>query len=282
MYLIITIILKHYKMRYLGIVFLALISFQISAQELFVVTEPASNVPAGSIGVRVGQSLLKKEIGSGSLYNLSPEVTWGVNKNLMVRASAFLNNSSNELKGEGAGVYAKYRFFSVDDLQSHFRMAAFGRYSWANSPMQQEAIDLSGGNSGYEVGVVATQLIKKVALSTSVSYNGITDNKEDYEFPELRSNSGFNYTFSIGKLMYPKRYTSFKQTNINTMLEFVGQTLTDSGKSYLDVVPSVQFIINSQARIDVAYKKELYNSMLRTASDGFYLKLEYTFFNVGN
>ena len=80
--------------------------------------------------------------------------------------------------------------------------------------------------------------------------------------------------------MYPKKYTSFKQTNINTMLEFVGQTITENGKSYLDVVPSVQFIINSQARVDLAYKKELYSSMQRATGDGFFLKLEYTFFNV--
>jgi hypothetical protein len=80
--------------------------------------------------------------------------------------------------------------------------------------------------------------------------------------------------------MYPKKYTSFKQTNINTMLEFVGQTLNENGKSYLDIVPSIQFIINSQARIDVAYRRELYSSMLRSAPNGFYLNLEYNFFNV--
>ena len=90
-------------MRYLSIVLLAFFSFEMNAQELFVVTEPASNVPAGSIGVRVGQSLMKKEIGSGSVYGLSPEVTWGINKNLMVRGSVFSTNATNVLKAEGAG-----------------------------------------------------------------------------------------------------------------------------------------------------------------------------------
>jgi hypothetical protein len=47
-------------------------------------------------------------------------------------------------------------------------------------------------------------------------------------------------------------------------------------------VPSVKFIINSQARIDLAYKQELYSSMLRSAPNGMYLKLEYTFFNLTN
>lgn len=56
-------------MKYLSIVFLLLVSFKIDAQELFVVTEPASNVPAGSIGVRVGQSLMKNQLESGSMYN---------------------------------------------------------------------------------------------------------------------------------------------------------------------------------------------------------------------
>jgi hypothetical protein len=266
-------------MRYLSIVFLLFISLNINAQELFVMTEPASNAPAGSVGVRVGQSFMKNQMESGSMYNLTPEVTWGINKNLMVRTSAFLSNENNGLGLKGGGVYVKYRFLSVDDLQSHFRMAAFGRYSWNNSAIHQQTIDLTGVNSGYEAGLVATQLIHKVAISSSVSYARALNNS-DYNFPELLGNSALNYTFSIGRLMYPKRYTGFKQTNVNTMLEFVGQTITENGKSYLDVVPSIQFIINSQARIDLAYKKELYSSMQRATADGLFLKLEYTFFNV--
>ena len=34
---------------------------QVKAQELFVITEPASNVPAGSISVGINQSLLNRE-----------------------------------------------------------------------------------------------------------------------------------------------------------------------------------------------------------------------------
>jgi hypothetical protein len=39
------------------------------------------------------------------------------------------------------------------------------------------------------------------------------------------------------------------------MVEFVGQTINENGKSYLDVVPAIQFIINSQARVDLAYRQ---------------------------
>jgi hypothetical protein len=62
--------------------------------------------------------------------------------------------------------------------------------------------------------------------------------------------------------------------------EFFGQTLNNNRKSYLDIVPSLQFIIRSQARVDVAYRKQLYSAMNRTAPNGFMIKFEYTFFNV--
>ena len=64
------------------------------------------------------------------------------------------------------------------------------------------------------------------------------------------------------------------------MLEFVGQTINENGKSYIDVVPVVQFIFNSQARLDLAYRKELMSAMVRSAPDGVYLNLYYTFFNL--
>jgi hypothetical protein len=266
------------KASYIIAVFLW--SFQINAQELFVVTEPASNVPAGSIGVRIGQSLFKEQIKTGYNYHLLPEITWGINKNIMVRAVAFISNRSNQLVTEGAGFYAKYRFFSTDDLHSHFRMAAFGRYSLNNADIHQEEIELMGHNTGFETGIIATQLIKKVAISSSISFEKALDNKPDYAFPATQSDNATNYTFSVGKLMYPKKYNSFKQTNINVMLEFEGQTLNKNGKSYLDFVPSIQFIINSQARIDFAYKHELYASMIRSAPNGFYFNVQYNFFNV--
>ncbi|GGD32629.1 hypothetical protein [Flavobacterium orientale] len=253
---------------------------QSKAQELFVVTDPASNVPANSLSVRLSNSLFKEALATGYNYHLMPEVTWGMNKNLMLRGTAFLSDRSNALYAEGGSVYAKYRFFSTDDLNSHFRLAAYGRYSMNRADIHQEQIDIMGHNTGYEVGFVATKLIKKVAISSSVSFEKALDNQPDHPFPSQFGNHATNYTFSLGKLMHPKVYTSYKQTNINLMLEFVGQTINTNGKSYLDVVPAVQFIINSQARIDVAYRYEVLSSMLRTAPNGFYLNLEYTFFNL--
>ena len=254
----------------------------LSAQELFVATEPASNMPTGSIGARFSQSLYKRHFNSGYNHYLMPELMWGANKNIMIHSSLFVSNRTNGYKVEGGSFYAKYRLFSVDDLHSHFRLAGFGRYSMNNTEVFQEQIETMRHNSGYEVGLVATQLLGKVAISSSVSFEQALNNGDNHNFPVMLSDNATNYTLSFGKLMYPKKYTNFKQTNINMMFELVGQTLNQNGKSYLDAVPSLQFIINSQARIDFSYKKQLLSSMNRLSPNGFSLNFEYTFFNVTN
>ncbi|SEP66657.1 hypothetical protein [Flavobacterium urocaniciphilum] len=267
-------------MRKILLLFVALNCQNLFSQELFVITDPASNVPANSLAVNVMQSLFKEEMKSGYNYHFMPEVTYGLNKNLMFRASAFVSNRGNELVTEGGGFYTKYRFYSTDDLNSHFRMAAFGRFSFNNADIHQEQIEIMGHNSGFETGLVATKLIKKVAISSTLSFEKALDNTSKNPFPDYIGDNATNYTLSVGKLMYPKKYTNYKQTNINLMMEFVGQTINENGKSYLDVMPAVQFIFNSQARLDLAYRQELVSSMVRSAPNGFYFNLYYTFFDL--
>ena len=265
-------------MRKVFLFFIAIYCQNIYSQELFVITDPASNVPANSLGVNVMQSLFKEEMKSGYNYHFMPEVSYGLNKNIMFRASAFVSNRNSQLVTEGGSFYTKYRFYSTDDLNSHFRLAAYGRYSFNNADIHQEQIEILGHNSGFETGLIATKLIKKVAISSSISFEKALDNKPSYPFPDNIGDNATNYTLSFGKLMYPKKYTNYKQTNINLMVEFVGQTINENGKSYLDVMPAVQFIFNSQARLDFAYRQELVSSMIRSAPNGFYFNLYYTFF----
>jgi len=254
----------------------------LNAQELFVMTEPASNMPAKSIGIRTMHSFMYEKDGSLN-YHIMPELMWGINQKWMIHLQSFQSNRvGGGLKTEGGSLYAKYRFYSVDDIQSHFRMAAFGRYSTNRADIHQEEIETMGHNTGYEFGIIATKLKNKVAVSASVSYERALDNLPDYKFPTTQSHEAINYTLSIGRLMYPNKYKNFKQTNINFMVELLGQTLNPNGKSNLDIVPSIQFIILSQARIDIAWRKQLYSSMERTAPNGFIIKLEYTFFNLFN
>jgi hypothetical protein len=260
---------------------LLLFAFQnVYCQELFLVTDPASNVPANSLGINVMQLLFKEQIKTGYNYHLMPEITYGINKNLMIRGSTFISNRSNKLYTEGGSFMIKYRFFSSDDLHSHFRMAAYIRYGFNRADIHQEQIEILGHNSGFESGVIATKLMNKQAISSSVSFEKAMNNKPNYPFPDNIGNNVTNYTLSFGRLMYPQKYTSFKQTNINLMVEFVGQTINENGKSFLDIVPAIQFILNSQARIDLAYRRQLFNSMIRSAPNGIYFNLYYTFFNL--
>jgi hypothetical protein len=181
---------------------------------------------------------------------------------------------------EGGSIYTKYRFLSRDAIQRHFRMAAFGRISSNNSDIHQQEINLNGHNSGYEVGIVATQLLKKVALSSSVTFLKADDNGKGNKFiyPKTERNA-MNYTFSVGKLMLPKEYKSYRQTNLNVMVEFLNQVNLGSKKYYMDIAPTVQMIFNSQSKIDIGYKKELSSTLIRTAPNGFFVRLEHTFFD---
>lgn len=265
-------------MKKIWIIFL-LVSVKTQAQELFVYTEPASNMPLGSLGIRMANMLMDEKSSSKYEYHLVPEVMWGVNKRLMLHADAFLSNADKNFAAEGGSFYAKYRFLSTDQVHNHFRMAAYGRYSFNNSEIHQQEIDLYGHNSGWQTGVVATQLLHKVALSGNFSYLHAMDNGNDNKFPGEQSNNAVNYSFSFGKLMLPKEYVDYDQTNLTLMVEVLGQTLTARGSSYLDIASSLQFIFKSQARVDIGYRRQLISSMYRTAPNGFLVRFEYLIFN---
>ena len=85
-----------------------LISTSLSAQELFVFSEPASNMPAKSIGLRATNWLMPVVAKTQGSYQLLPEVMWGVNKNLMLHLDGFLSNQGGNFHAVGGGVYGKY------------------------------------------------------------------------------------------------------------------------------------------------------------------------------
>lgn len=252
----------------------------LGAQELFVFTEPASNMAKGGIGVRISNAFMKEDFTKRIDYHLVPEVMAGISKKIMIHAEAFISNMSTDLKAEGGGLYLKYRFFSIDEVHSHFRMALFGRYAFNNAHIHEPAIDLQGHNSGYEAGLVSTKLINKVAVSAIISALHVNDNgKQKFGFGSKNRNA-FNYSLSAGKLMLPKEYTSYGQTNLNLMLEFLGQINSQTGDGYLDAAPSIQFIINSRIRIDAGYRFAINEKLYRSAPSGAVFKFEYNFYNV--
>ena len=256
-----------------------LVASNSNAQELYVYTEPASNIPAHILSTRLMSSYYKEKDGSGTNIHFMPEIRYGISGKLMIQTQAFISNRNESLYTEGGGIYTQYKFLNIDDIKRHFRMAFYGRASFNRADIHQEEIETVGHNTGYEIGVISTQLLHKVAISSMLSYERAMGNGAQYEFPKTQDNSATNYSLSFGKLILPKKYISYDQTNINIMLEFLGQRLNGNNKSYLDIAPALQFIIKSRTRVDIGYRHELYSTMLRSAPNGFLVRFEYNFYN---
>lgn len=268
-------------MRKIFLLGFVLYSMTGKAQELFTMTDPASNVAARSISIRVDNSIMDEINTSKINYHLIPELALGISKKWMLRGSTFFSNRTEKFRNEGGSIYTKYRFLSHDALQKHFRMAAFVTFSYNNSDIHQEEISMYGHNTGFEAGIVATKLIRKIALSSSASYVKAFDNGNYNKFIYgLNKANAVNYSISFGKLMLPKEYKDYRQTNLNLMVEALSQFNTGSRKYYVDVAPTVQFIFRSQSRIDISYRRQVSGNLLRTAPNGFFIRVEHNLFNV--
>lgn len=266
---------------------------RLNAQELYVSSEPASNMPKNSIGLRLTSEIMP---GSDLGLRVVPEVMAGISKGLMGHAIVYISDvHQKSQKLEGYGIYAKYRFLSIDSLQRHFRMAAYTRYSSIKNPTYTtiegtqsgasfvrpiDEINLEGDNSGVQGGIVATQLIHKLALSASVNFNRAFNNRGGNNLLPEQARDALAYTLSAGYLAYPKLYTSYKQPNINVYLEFLGKNNLGKSRSFLEAAPALQVILNSRTRIDVSKRIQLYGNMNRMTKNMWLLRIEYNLFNV--
>ena len=255
--------------------------FQAKSQELFLLTYPASNVPKNVMVVRGMNSFFQRIADNSISYHFMPEVMFGINKKCMLVSNVFISNENNIVNFEGASVLGQYRFYSNDEEKRHFRMAIWSRIAVNNADIHQEEIDLNGHNSGIRLGLTGTQLLHKTALSSTVSYQKALSNFSN-AFTQNYSTDAVDYTFSIGQLMLPKQYKNFNQTNLNLMIEMLGQTHLENGESFLDIAPVIQFIIKSKARLDIAYRRQLYSTMYRTQPNGIIINFQYNIFNVVN
>ena len=265
--------------RTLFVIILFLCFFQSKAQELFLLTNPASNVPKNTMIVRGMNSFFQRTADKSISYHFMPEVEYGISKKLMLIANGFISNEENKVNFEGASLLAQYRFYSNDEAKKHFRMAIWSRIALNNAEIHQEEIELNGHNTGIRLGLTGTQLLHKTALSSTVSYQKALNNFSN-EFPQNYSADAVDYTFSIGQLMLPKQYKNFNQTNVNLMVEMLGQTHLTNRKSFLDIAPVIQFIFKSKARLDIAYRQQLYSTMYRTQPNGIIINFQYNIFNV--
>lgn len=254
----------------------------LTAQELYVFSEPASNVPAKSVSVKYSGKFLKSSHNDRIEQRHMPELMLGLSKEWMLRASTTMSDMySNNFRWESAKLYTKYRFLSVDDVHKHFRMAAFAEASYSRNDMMYDELSLDGDQSGIQGGLILTQLWDKLAVSTTLGYLQVIQDQPPphhigmEKFPE----QAFNYSLSAGYLLFPRHYSSYKQTNVNLYAELLGQQTLDNKKFYVDLAPAIQFIFNSTAKLNAGYRIQLNSDMDRMAQNRLQVSFEYIFLN---
>ncbi len=251
----------------------------LHGQELYVFTEPASNMPARAFGLRLNNEWMPKDKIYPAFNRLTPEFMWGINKNWMLHANTFISNMHQSYyKWEGLSLYAKYRFLSIDDVHAHFRMAAYAKGAISNNPIHYNDINLQGDNSGIGGGLVATQLLHKLAISFTGGYVRAMNNVQ-HDYPAIQNKNAFNYSLSAGYLTLPIHYKNYNQPNVNIYVEMLGKSNPSNKEHYLDIAPALQCIFKSKMRIDVGYRKQISGNMWRISRQSFVLKFEYNIFS---
>lgn len=184
----------------------------------------------------------------------------------------------------GVHFYGKYRFLTVDGENSHIRMAAYGEGSYVKTTHHEAEPDLEmGDNSGVGAGLITTYLKKKFAASLTVGYIqpfAIKNVSPDpiSQLPDVpvkvEYGKSLTYSLSLGYRLIPVVYDNYKQLNVNFYLELHGKYFSNAQVTmfegmeteyvlnyhqyppalhsgyFVDVSPSLQFIINSNLRVD--------------------------------
>ena len=275
------------KLKTIGLLFLPVFIFVIVifpkgmiAQELYVFTEPASNMPAKSLSAKYSGKFVKTTMHETRIEQRhTAEVMLGLSKKWMIHgATTFSDMYTDQLRLESGRVYAKYRFLSKDQVHKHFRMAAFGEASHSRNDLMFDEISLEGDQSGVQAGLIATQLWNKLAVSSTVSFTQVTKEKPEHQHDD-HPYQAFNYSLSAGLLVLPVEYTSYKQTNLNIYVELLGQQALDNEKYFVDLAPAIQLIFNSTYKVNLGYRFELNSNMSRMSSNSFNIAFETVFLN---
>ena len=242
--------------------FALLLLFQsASSQELYVFSDPASNVPARSLSMRYAGKFMRSTVQEHS-HTMSRhllESSIGLSKNWMVRPILTVSDmyTDRKQKFESFGIYTKFRFFSIDDVHKHFRAAAFAKAIYSTNDLEYDELTGDGDQSVAQLGLILTQLMGKLAVSSTIAWNEVIDDtrwKNDYNLSYSGGYKSINYSISAGYLLYPRSYTSYNQTNFNLYLEMIGSRVIDKKAYFVDLAPAVQLIINSNTKVNVGYR----------------------------
>lgn len=298
------------KIRIIVSISILLISVRCPGQELYILNEPASSVPKGVIGVRAFTQNYKEYSTNRGLHAL--RLMYGATARLSVMATASISNHHNRKlprdlinhthngnqtnyftqaikRGvsypylyNGIYLFAKYRFFTRDEQNKHFRLAAYGEWSNVGVAHDEAEPNLMDDTGGYGFGLISTWLKDRLALSLTTGFikpDSYFEMQRDVtggpDLPtEIRYGNAVKYNLSLGYRLFPKKYDNYQQVNWNVYLEFIGKTydgatviqngtdiraITSALKrgTYVEIYPGIQRIISSNTRIELSYGFEL-------------------------
>jgi hypothetical protein len=274
---------NHLFMRIFLIVILSLTAGVLHAQELYVYSDPASNIPAHSVSTKLSAGYMPPQPWNNrGMQRYTPEVMLGLSKKFMLRTGAtFADVHTSGFGWESVYLYGKYRFLSHDELHSHFRIAAYVEGAYSRAPFHNEEINLTGDKSGIQAGVIATQLWHKFALSGTVSHTQVLHSSRNNKVTYIPSRiyQAMNYSVSAGYLLLPREYKDYRQTNLNLYTEILAQQSLDRNRYYVDVAPAVQLIFNSTTKLNLGYRFQVGGNMQRMSENSWMIGIDHTFLN---
>lgn len=266
-------------------IFFQFIFSGLYSQELYVFSEPASNMPAKSLGLKYSRKSVKEtELGHSHTSSRHMfETQFGISKKLMIHPSVSWSDmySYEKMRFESAGLYVKYRFLSVDAIHKHFRASLFAKGVVSRNDLQYEELTVDGDHTAIQGGIIMTQLIHKLAISTTLGITEIMDKERwlKYGGPRNFVYENFNYSLSAGYLLFPRKYTGFDQPNFNLYCELLGSKGLSKNVYFLDLAPALQVILKSTTKLNFGYRFELAGNTSRMAPAGFLISVEKTFLN---
>lgn len=172
---------------------------------------------------------------------------------------------------------------SSDQHQKHFRIALFGEASTALSAHDEAEPHLMGDNGGYGGGFIVTKLHHCLAISGTCGFIIPAKYSDPGSNLFFRSGNAVYYNFSAGDLVYPKRYSSYDDLNVNIYVElnskryeeavllidnkdeFKDLLLVLQAGQYAELRPGIQFIFQSRTRVEACVAVPVYGrTFLRT------------------
>jgi len=295
------------------------------AQELFPHVDPASNIPKGVFGLRILNEGYKEANQFRFVQNY--RFMFGVSSKFMTSFTLNFGNqhranySSDFISAHGnAGYHThgiqtgkkypfifnnfnanfRYRFLSLDNTHSHFRMTAYAELASGKGAHAMAEPNLMGSTTGAALGLTATKLKKRFAISATVG--GIfpqihNETLSDSVILTVKHGKAVNYSLSMGLLCLPFKYKDYKQTNVNVYAEFIGKSyqaakiyrngedvLIDNLPSlekgnYIEFHPSIQFIFNSNLRLDLSYGMPIYKRSYLHSSPFYFVTIQRYFYS---